>query len=112
VRTLVLLVAFVMLCAVLVAQGTQVAQISGRVLDDTGLGVPAAQITIMNTGTGITRTAVSGPDGAYIVSNLPVGSYRLQVTKEGFTAYVQSGIVLQVNTNPEINVTIKVGSVS
>jgi hypothetical protein len=34
------------------------------------------------------------------------------VSKEGFTKYVQSGIVLQVNSNPTIDATLKVGSVS
>ena len=93
-------------------QGTSVAQISGTVQDSTGLAIPSAQVTITNTDTGAVRTVQSGPDGSYILSNLPVGPYRLQVTKDGFSAYVQSGIVLQVNTNPEINVSMKVGSVS
>ena len=36
----------------------------------------------------------------------------LEVSKEGFNKYVQSGIVLQVNSNPAIDVVLKVGSVS
>jgi hypothetical protein len=60
----------------------------------------------------MTRTATTGGDGSYVLPNLPVGPYRLQVTKEGFNASIQSGIVLQVDTNPVINVTLKVGSVS
>ena len=111
-RTLVVCAGLCGLCAVLAAQGTQVAQLSGRITDSTGLGVPDAQVTITNTGTGIARTAVSGQDGAYLVTSLPVGSYRLEAAKQGFTTYVQSGIVLQVNTNPEIDVTLNVGSVS
>jgi hypothetical protein len=112
VRTLVSIVVLCAAGALLNAQGTQVAQISGRVLDSSGLAVPEANITITNVGTSIARTAVSNQDGSYVLPNLPVGSYRLQVTKEGFTAYVQSGISLQVNTNPEIDVTLKVGSVT
>ena len=94
------------------AQATQVAQIAGSVQDLTGAAIPGAQLAITNTDTGIVRTATSGPDGAYIITNLPPGSYRLQASKQGFAGYVQSGIVLQVNTNPEINVTMKVGEVS
>ncbi len=50
-------------------------------------------------------------DGIYTIPNLPVGPYTLRVTKEAFSAFVQTGIVLEVNTNPEINVTLTVGSV-
>jgi hypothetical protein len=94
------------------AQTTTVSQISGIVQDSTGASVAGAQITVTNTATSAARTAVSGTDGAYAITNLVVGPYRLQVTKEGFSTYNQSGIVLQVNTNPEVNVVLKVGSVT
>ena len=94
------------------AQASQVSQIAGTVQDASGSVIPEAQITVTSTDTGIARTAQSGADGAYIVPNLPPGPYRLEVTKMGFTAHVQSGIVLQVNTNPQINVTLNVGAVS
>ena len=42
--------------------------------------------------------------------NLPVGPYQLKVVLQGFNTYVQDGIVLQVSTNPTINVTLAVGS--
>jgi Carboxypeptidase regulatory-like domain/TonB dependent receptor len=94
------------------AQAVSTAQISGSVQDSTGLIVPGAQVSIVQTDTGLTRTAVTGPDGSYILPNLPVGPYRMQVTKEGFSAAIQSGIVLQVSTNPVINVTLRVGTVN
>src|SRR5262249_3548290 len=96
----------------LFGQATQVAQIAGIVQDSTGASVPGTQITVTNTNTGIARTVTSGRDGGYIVSNLSAGLYSLQARKEGFSAYVQSGIVLEVNTNPQINVTLKVGEIS
>ena len=43
---------------------------------------------------------------------MPLGPYQLEVTKEGFTNYVQSGIVLQVNSDPAIEAALKVGSVT
>src|SRR5262249_324071 len=56
--------------------------------------------------------AASGQDGTYILSNLPVGPYRLEAGAGGFRTSVQTGITLQVNTNPTINVTLQIGSVS
>ena len=61
------------------------------------------------TDTGISRTVNSEADGAYIISNLPLGPYQLEVNKDGFSTAVQSGIVLQVNSDPAIPVALKVG---
>src|SRR5712671_5165476 len=94
------------------AQSAAVSQISGTVQDSTGLAVPGAQVTVTQTGTGLQRTVTSGPDGAYLLPSLPIGPYRLEAKKDGFATYVQSGIVLQVNTNPTVDVALKIGSVS
>ena len=87
-------------------------QISGEITDQTGAAVAGAQITVVNTDTSASRAVETAADGTYLITNLPTGPYRLQVVKSGFTTYNQSGIVLQVNTNPSINVSLKVGSVS
>src|ERR1700733_15379092 len=94
------------------AQTTAVSQISGSIQDASGLAVAGADVRATQTSTGFVREAVSGQDGTYVLPNLPVGPYRLQVTKQGFSAYTQSGIVLQVNINPEVNVTLQVGTVT
>jgi Carboxypeptidase regulatory-like domain len=94
------------------AQATQSAQIAGTVQDQSGAALAQARIGLTNTETGIVRETVSGGDGAYTLPNLPSGTYRLNVSKAGFAAYLQSGIVLQVSTNPQINVTLKLGQIS
>jgi hypothetical protein len=99
-------------CAGLFAQSSTVSQISGTVQDASGLFVPGAQVTVTQTETGLSRNTQTGADGAYLLPSLPIGPYRLEVKKEGFTTYVQSGIILQVNTNPSIDVNLRVGSVS
>jgi hypothetical protein len=90
----------------------QTVQISGAVKDATGLAVLGAEVTVTQTDTGFARTAQSAADGAYLLLNLPIGPYRLEVKKPGFATYVQAGIILQVDTNPTIDVALKVGSVS
>lgn len=112
--------ALVMISAILVTlmlspqdarcQGT--AQISGLVTDSSGASVPAAQVQITNTDTDAIRTTQSADDGSFNFPALAIGPYKLEVTKQGFQSYVQSGIVLQLNTNPTLNVTLQVGSVS
>ena len=90
----------------------QTVSINGIVKDASGLTVPGAEVTVTQTETGFTRTAQSASDGAYLLPTLPIGPYRLEVKKAGFAAYIQNGIVLQVDTNPAIDVALKVGSVS
>ncbi len=94
----------------LLAQNMQ--QVSGVVQDSTGAVVVGAQVTITNVDTSYSRSAATGPDGAYAVTNLPVGPYRLEVAKDGFVKHVQTGIVLQVGVNPQVNVALKIGTVN
>ena len=92
------------------AQSTS--QISGTVKDVSGSVVPGAVVTVTQTNTGISRTAVSDASGVYSLPSLPLGPYRMEVKKDGFSVYVQSGIVLQVDSAPNIDPVMKVGSVS
>ena len=94
------------------AQSQAFSQIQGTVQDASGSPVPAAQVKATQTDTGVSREATTGNDGAYVLPNLPIGPYRLEVSKAGFTTYVQTGIVLQVATNPTVDIALKVGNVS
>jgi Carboxypeptidase regulatory-like domain len=94
------------------AQEVAGSQLSGIVRDAANLPIPGAEVTITKTDTGLTRTVVTGGAGAYAIPNLPVGPYQLKVVLQGFNTYVRDGIVLQVGTNPEINVTLTVGAIS
>ncbi len=101
---------FCCLAAVGWAQATS--QIQGIVQDPTGAAIPGAEVKATQTGTGAVRTVTTGADGNYVLSNLPLGPYRLDVTKAGFSAYAQTGIELQVAVNPTIDVSLKVGNAS
>src|SRR6476646_7436050 len=92
------------------AQAT--AQINGTVKDQSGAVLPGVEITATQTDTGIARTAVTDETGSYVLPNLAVGAYRLEAGLPGFRTYVQTGIVLQVNSNPAINVVLQVGQVT
>src|SRR4051812_43747285 len=109
-RPVLFFLAFTAAAACVWAQATS--QIQGTVQDSSGSAVPDATIKATQTETGVTRSATSGADGAYVLQNLPIGPYRLEVGKTGFTTYAQTGIVLQVATNPTVDVTLRVGAVS
>jgi len=89
-----------------------VAQISGSVSDPSGAIVAGAQVKATQTNTGFSRTAVTGSDGGYVLPNLSIGPYELEVTSSGFNTYLQRGIILQVNDNVTVNVKLQVGDVT
>src|SRR5689334_9339582 len=99
------------LCPALGAQ-TVVSQITGTVRDPSGAVLPGVEVKVTNIDTTAARTVITNETGTYVVPNLPVGPYKLEASLPGFSTYVQSGIVLQVNSNPTINVVLEVGQVS
>ena len=101
---------FVFACATVWAQGT--AQIHGTINDTTGAAIPGAEVKATQTETGASRSATTGADGGYVIPALPVGPYKIEVGKQGFATAVQSGVVLQVNGDPLIDISLKIGQVS
>src|SRR5437016_5229710 len=81
-----------------------VSQISGTAKDDSGAVVPGVEITVTQTETGAKRSVTTDETGSFILPNLPLGPYRLEAAKPGFRTYVQTGIALQVGSNPVIPV--------
>jgi carboxypeptidase family protein len=94
------------------AQTVAVAQISGTVKDPSGAVLPGVEIKATQAETGVSRMTITDETGAYTLPNLAVGPYRFEASLTGFSTYVQTGIVLQVNSNPTINVVLQVGGVA
>src|SRR5215469_2674913 len=111
-RRALVLAAFAWLCAVSLSAQQVTSLIRGVVTDSQGSAVSGAQVVVTNTDTNITHPAQIKDDGYYEVTQLPVGPYKIEVQKQGFEKYLQSGIVLQLNTNPTVNVILQIGSVT
>src|SRR5438093_4588172 len=88
------------------------AQISGTAKDQSGAVLPGVEIRATQSETGTSRTSVTNETGSYVLSNLPIGPYKLEAALPGFRTYARTGIVLQVDSNPVINVTLEVGQVA
>jgi outer membrane receptor protein involved in Fe transport len=93
------------------AQGTT-AQIVGKVVDRSGAVIPGATVTTENIGTNLGRTVTSSESGEYVISSLPVGSYRVRAVAPGFKTFSQSGIVLEGGQQARLDVSMQVGSTS
>ena len=94
------------------AQGGATAQISGTVHDSSGAVLPGVDVTATQTDTNFTRSTVTDEGGNYVLSNLPTGPYRLQAMLSGFRTFQRTGIVLQVNANPEIPIEMAIGELA
>lgn len=91
---------------------TTTATIGGIVRDETGAGVPTAQVTAINLLTGFTRHATADERGSYLIPNLPIGEYAVTAEKQGFQRVTQAGITLAVNQNGRVDLTLPVGNVT
>ena len=106
-----LFIGMVAVCYASAALAQATAQITGTVKDSSGGVLPGANVTATQTDTGFKRDVVSDTDGLFLLPALQIGPYRLEVSLQGFRTSIQTGIVLQVNSNPNVPVVLELGTV-
>ena len=84
--------------------------IRGTVTDPSGAVIRAAEVTARQAETGLSRATTTDRDGNYVLLELPVGHYSLQVSAKGFREYLQDGITLNVNETASVTAHLAVGS--
>ena len=87
-------------------------RITGVVTDPQGAAVPGAKVNVTNVGTNVHWDVVTNADGAYQVLDLPIGSYRVTVEREGFAKTVTVAQALEINQTLRIDIRMKVGAIS
>ncbi|MGH9720889.1 MAG: carboxypeptidase regulatory-like domain-containing protein [Bryobacteraceae bacterium] len=85
--------------------------IQGTVADRTAAVVPGARVVAVNVDTGVSREAVSSDIGAYRISSLSSGTYKITATKEGFGSAEQGSVVLGANEVRKVDFVLTVGNV-
>ena len=84
--------------------------ISGTVFDASGAAVPAATVTLEDSGTGARRVTKTGNAGEFVFTPLNIGNYSVQVAAGGFQTLVQKNLELQVQQTLDLKLTLSVGS--
>jgi hypothetical protein len=107
----VFILVFVLLAGISLSAQTFRGAINGTVIDTTGASIADANVKATEVGTGLVREAVSGPDGNYNFSELPLGDYTITVTKQGFRTETAAGIHVGVGAPENFNVTLTPGRV-
>lgn len=106
-----LALALALLAAPAFAQRTT-ATIRGTVTDPTGAVVVGANVKVTNENTGRVCSVRTNASGNYSCSELPVGSYSLEVEHPGFKSAVFSKVVINVADVRDINVKLETGAVT
>src|SRR5690349_20551959 len=95
-----------------IAWGQGSSTINGTVTDASGAIIPGARITATEVETSLSREAVTGAEGLYVISSLRPTRYTLTATAQGFRQFVQTGVVLMADETATINLRLELGSTS
>jgi len=83
--------------------------VTGTVTDPSGGVVPGAPVTLVDTTTGVQRTAQTNALGIYRFDFADVGTYNLRVSAKGFADYELDGLVLTVGQTVAANARLELG---
>jgi hypothetical protein len=95
-----------------VAAAQTAATVSGTVHDPSGAVVPGVTVTARSGDTGLTRTTVTGPEGRFVIAQLPPGTYEMRAELEGFKPHVRPQVQLAVAQSLALNITLQVGDLA
>jgi hypothetical protein len=99
-------------CSQLAAAQQTLGSINGTVTDSTGAVLPQAKVRIRNLSTNLSVTAESKADGSYNIADLPVGTYQVTFTKDGFQTQVYPQISINGNRTTTLTAALKPGAVN
>jgi hypothetical protein len=88
------------------------ATLTGTVSDASGSTIEAATVLIESSATGFRREAATSAGGAYQLPGLPVGAYRVTISKAGFNSIKIDNVVLAVGQTRTLDTQLTVGAVS
>src|SRR4051812_36284570 len=93
------------------AQGGASSSISGVVVDPAGGVIPGATVTAKNDATTAASITVSGSNGAFVIPALPVDTYTVTVSLQGFKTALLKGIAVTAGTPAELKAVLEIGGV-
>lgn len=97
--------------AVPLAAQTRPASIEGRAVDESGAALPGVSVVASSPALQVGRlTQISGADGSYRFTELPIGAYRITFELPGFRSFVRDGVALTAGFVARIDVTLAVGT--
>src|SRR4051794_16213356 len=84
----------------------------GTVNDPAGAVISGARITIKSDDLGVSFSTTSNDSGNYFQTQLPVGTYTLEIEAPGFQRYVAKGVQVSVGTSTRVDAALSVGQIT
>src|SRR5580698_9650304 len=100
------------LCSGFTLLGQTFGEITGRVSDPSGAGVPNATLTLTNTSTNVIRQAESTGDGFYSFPSVQPGFYNIKAEHTGFKTVTTNNVQVQVQQSVRLDMPLEVGQIS
>ena len=91
---------------------TTLGAINGTVTDASGAVVQGATVSARALATNLEVTAKSKNDGSYEIGDLPIGTYEMKFSRDGFTTAVYPQIIVQGNRSSTVNAKLTAGAVA
>lgn len=107
----VVLAGFLTLTSVPAAAQGQSSAVQGRVVDESGAGMPGVVVLVTHQGSGMFRQVVSNPDGSYFVTGILPGPYRITAELAGFKKYERPDVLLTVGNTASLDITLGLGGI-
>src|SRR5215472_4782341 len=105
------LLALILAPAVILAQSSSTATVSGTVTDPKGATVPSAAVELLDTATNESRSQATNDTGYYLFASVAPGSYKVVVKKDGFRTTAIT-VDVQVGKAATVDIRLEVGTVS
>jgi len=86
--------------------------INGTVTDSSGAAIQNAVVKIHNLATGLEQTATTKSDASFNIADLPIGTYSVTFSRDGFKTEVHSQILVQGNRTTTVNGSLQPGEVN
>jgi len=94
----------------LLADGTLLGTINGRVLDQDGKALPGATIELTSAEKGFQRTAVSDASGAFNFPLLQPGPYFVSISLAGFQSYEAKNVIVSADKRTDVSASLKLAA--
>ncbi len=106
IQSVLVVTAFLFIFSTVVAAQSQATTglIQGTVYDQAGAVVPGASVTVTNTATGFTRTVTSNSDGFFTAPLLPLGTYTLRATAQGFADFSVDNLKVTIGQTQSLRI--------
>ena len=99
-------------CAAPVSAQSTTGRIAGGVSDSSGAVLPGVAVTATHSGTAFARTALTDSRGAYVLVDMPIGTYTIKAELEGFKTAVKTDYVLVADGRLGVDFALEVGALS